>query len=250
MALIKTSAITIKSRKWGDADRIVTFYTKSLGKIRGVARGARRQKSRFGAALEPLTLCHLNLFEKPGDSLYRISQVDLLEPFVRVREDLTVMAAAARMANVVAAVTPECDPDPKLFETLEQGLRSLVTSLDPAMTALLFQIRLLGLTGFRPQTDHCAACGTTRLIGEPQFSPVSGGLVCAVCATRQTPRCLPLSKGSLSFLQQALRLAPSVVTRLKAVGQVRTELEDVIEGYVTVVAGKRLPPVDFLVAPS
>jgi DNA repair protein RecO (recombination protein O) len=59
---------------------------------------------------------------------------------------------------------------------------------------------------------------------------------------------LPLSRGSLSFLQQALRLAPAIVTRLKAAGQVRCEVEDAIESYVTVVAGKRLPPVDFLAA--
>lgn len=248
MPLLKTPAITLKSRKWGDADRIVTFYARDLGKIRAVARGARRPKSRLGAALEPLTLCDLNLFEKSGDTLYRVSQVDLIEPFVRFREDLTLMAAAARMANVVGAVTPDGDPDPHLFETLEQGLRSLVTSDDPAFTALLFQIRLLGLTGFRPQTDHCSACGRTRVIREPQFSPVSGGLVCMACAARQRVPCLPLSRGSLSFLQQALRLAPAMVTRLKAAGQVRCEVEDAIESYVTVVAGKRLPPVDFLAA--
>jgi DNA repair protein RecO (recombination protein O) len=250
MPLIKTMAITLKSRKWGDADRIVTFYTKEVGKIRGIARGARRQKSRLGAALEPLTICDLNLFEKSGDSLYRVSQVDLLEPFIPFREDLVLMAAAARMANVVSAVTPDGDPDPRLFETLEQGLRSLTVSQDPALTALLFQIRLLGLTGFRPQTDHCAACGKTRLIGEPQFSPISGGLVCTTCASRQTDRCLPLSRGSLAFLQQALRLAPAVVTRLKAAGQVRHEVEAAIDRYVTVVTGKQLPPVDFLSQPS
>jgi DNA repair protein RecO (recombination protein O) len=248
MPLLKTPAITLKSRKWGDADRIVTFYARHLGKIRAVARGARRPKSRLGAALEPLTLCDLNLFEKSGDTLYRVSQVDLVEPFLRFREDLALMAAAARMANVVGAVTPDGDPDPHLFDTLEQGLRSLVTSDDPAFTALLFQIRLLGLTGFRPQTDHCSACGKTRVIQEPQFSPVSGGLVCMTCAARQRVPCLPLSRGSLSFLQQALRLAPAMVTRLKAVGQVRCEVEDAIESYVTVVAGKRLPPVDFLAA--
>ena len=248
MPLVKTHAITLKSRKWGDADRIVTFYAKHLGKIRGVARGARRLKSRMGAALEPFTLCHLNLFEKSGDTLYRVSQVDLIEPFVRFREDLTMMAAAARMANVVGAVTPDGDPDPNLFDTLEHGLRSLVTSDDPALTALLFQIRLLGLTGFRPQTDHCAACGKTKEIQEPQFSPASGGLVCVTCAARQRVPCLPLSRGSLAFLQQALRLAPAMVTRLKAAGQVRGEVEEAIESYVTVVAGRRLPPVDFLAA--
>lgn len=249
MPLVKTVAITLKSRKWGEADRIVTLYARQLGKIRAVARGARRLKSRMGGALEPLTICELNLFEKSGDSLYRVSQVDLIEPFMRFREDLTLMAAAARMANVVGAVTPDGDPDPELFDTLEQGLRSLVTSDDPALTALLFQIRLLGLTGFRPQTDHCAACGKSRQIHEPQFSPASGGLVCATCAARQRFPCLPLSRGSLAFLQQALRLAPTMVTRLRADGQVRCEVEDAIESYVTVVAGKRIPPVDFLAQP-
>lgn len=246
MPLVKTTAIILKSRKWGDADRIVTCYTKHLGKIRGVARGARRVKSRFGAALEPFTHCHLNLFEKPGDSLFRISQVDLVTSFQSLREDLDLMTSAARMVNVVTAVTPDGDSDPQLFDTLEQGLASLHQSRDPAFTALLFQIRLLGLTGFRPQTDHCAACGKTRLVGGPQFSPIAGGLVCPTCAARQRVGCIALSRGSLSFLQQAIRLAPALVTRLKATGQVRSEIEEAIEGYVTVVAGKRLPPVDFL----
>jgi DNA repair protein RecO (recombination protein O) len=227
----------LRSRKWGDADRIVTFYTKQLGKIRGVARGARRLKSRFGAALEPFTVCHLNLFEKPGDSLYRISHVDLVTSCQVLRENLALMTSAARMVNV-----------PLLFETLEQGLLSLADSRDPAFTALLFQIRLLGLTGFRPQTDHCAACGKTRLVGDPQFSPLAGGLVCPTCASRQRAACVVLSRGSLSFLQQAISLAPALVTRLKATGQVRDEIEEAIEGYVTVVAGKRLPPADFLSA--
>ncbi len=151
---------------------------------------------------------------------------------------------------MVGAVTPDGDPDLPLFETLEQGLRALVTSQDPALTALLFQIRLLGLIGFRPETDHCAACGKGRLVGEPQFSPLSGGLVCVVCAARQTFRCLPLSRGSLAFLHQALRLAPAMVDRLRAAGQVRYEVERAVEGYVTVVAGRQLPPVNFLAYPS
>lgn len=246
MPLVKATAIVLRSRKWGDADRIVTCYARHLGKIRGVARGARRQKSRFGAALEPFTLCRLDLFEKAGDSLFRISHVDVMTSFQSLREDLGLMASAARMVNVVAAITPDGDPDPLLFDTLEQGLVSLHRGGDPACTALLFQIRLLGLTGFRPQTDHCAACGKMHLTGAPQFSPAAGGLVCVTCAARQRVRCVALSQGSLAFLQQAIRLAPGLVTRLRATGQVRSEVEDAIEGYVTVVAGRRLPATDFL----
>ena len=246
MPLVKTTAIILRSRKWGDADRIITLYSKDLGKIRGVARGARRQKSRFGGAIEPFSVCRLNLFEKTGDSLFRISHVDLVRSSQVLREDLRLMASAARMVNVVAAITPDGDPDPLLFDTLEQGLASLHESEDSTFTALLFQIRLLGLTGFRPQTDHCAACGKTHFAGEPQFSPIAGGLVCLTCAARQRVRCVAFSRGSLLFLQQAIRLTPTLLTRLRATGQVRNEVEEAIEGYITVVAGKRLPPVDFL----
>ena len=246
MPLIKATAIVLRSRKWGDADRIVTFYSKEKGKIGGVARGARRPKSRFGAALEPFSLCRLNLFEKAGDSLLRVSQVDLVRSSQKLRESLSLIDSAARMVNVVAAITPDGDPDPLLFDTLEQGLASLHESEDPAFTALLFQIRLLGVTGFRPQTDHCAACGKAHFASEPQFSPLAGGLVCLSCAAHQRVRCIALSRGSLSFLQQAIRLDPTVVTRLRAGGQVRGEVEAAIEGYVTVVAGKRLPSANFL----
>ena len=246
MSLLKTPAIVLKSRKWGEADRIVTFYTFRFGKLRGVARGARRLKSRFGSALEPFVHGELNLFEKRGDSLYRITGADIRDSFAGLRDDLARMSAAARMANLVAAVTGEGDAHPGIFDTLLSGLRVLRDGHDPALTALLFQIKLLGETGFRPQTDHCATCGDGHGRMSGQFSPLAGGLVCASCERRDRDCCLPMSAGSLAFLQQAIRWAPAAVARLKATGQVRAELEAAVESYVTVVTGKRLPPADFL----
>jgi DNA repair protein RecO (recombination protein O) len=250
MALLKTPAITLKSRKWGDADRIVTFYTLRFGKLRGVARGARRLKSRFGSALEPFVHSDLNLFEKCNDPLYRITQADILQSFTALREDLTRMGAAARVANLIAAITGEGDPNPALFETALNGLRAIQQERDSGLTALLFQIRILGQSGFRPQTDHCAVCGGPRPAGSgpTRFSPNGGGLVCEPCGRRHAGHCLALMPGSLSFLEQAIRWSPSALTRLKAEGQVREEVEAVLEAYVTVVAGRRLPPTDFLAA--
>src|SRR5256712_7967381 len=100
MPLLKTPAIVLKSRKWGDADRIVTFFTLKHGKVRGVARGARRMKSRFGGTLEPFVYCDLVLYEKPGDSLYRVSQTDVREAFHPLRSSLETIAGAARLANL------------------------------------------------------------------------------------------------------------------------------------------------------
>src|SRR5918996_2416393 len=125
MPLLKTPAITLKSRKWGEADRIVTFYTLRVGKLRGVARGARRIKSRFGSALEPFVHCDLNLFEKANDHLYRITQADIREPFTGLREDLALMSGGGRLVNLVAAVTGEGDACPNMYHALSAGLRAL-----------------------------------------------------------------------------------------------------------------------------
>ena len=198
-------------------------------------------KSRLGGSLEPFVLCQLDLFEKSGDSLYRVSQVAMQEPFSKFRGDLTLMTAAARMVNLVAAISAERDADSSMFEGLEQGLRHLLVSSDPGLAVLLFQIRMLGLTGFKPQTDHCASCGRQRPETIPHFSPIAGGLVCLVCASHQPAACVPLSQGSVAFLRQALRVAPSLLPRLNAVGQVRSEVETAIEGYVIAVTGRRLP---------
>lgn len=248
MGLLKTPAITLKSRKWGEADRIVTFYSLRFGKLRGVARGARGARSRFGSALEPFVHCELNLFERGNDPLYRITQADIREPHTPLREDLTLMAGAARLVNLVDAVSGEGDSGPRIFETLLAGFRALSASGDPALTTLLYQIRLLGHTGFQPKADHCAACGLTAGLKEGQFSPLAGGMVCAECARRRRDRCLAMSPGSLAFLQQSLALPIPLLSRLKASGQIREELHRAMEAYVTLVAGKRLPPIDFLAA--
>ena len=248
MALHKTRAIVLKSQRWGEADRIVTFYTLRFGKLRAVARGARRAKSQFGAALQPFVYEELNLFQKHGDSLYRLTQTDIREPFTGLREDLDLMGYAGRVVNLVAAITQEADPDPGVFETVLEGLRALQESDDPALTTLLFQVRLIGETGFRPQLDDCAICGAGDGATLSLFSARSGGLVCRECARRVGTGCYPLWRGGSALLRQAARMTPSMLRRLKATGQVRLETEPLVEALVNTVAGTRLPPMNFLAA--
>ena len=241
MPLLKTQAIALKSQRCGEADRIVSYYTLQLGRVRGIARGARRLKSRFGSALEPFVHVDLTLLEKRRDTLYRISQADILDSFTELSEELALISAAARMVNLVTAVTAERDPAPRIFATLLGGLRSLREGSDPSLTALLFQIQVLGHTGFRPQTDQCAACSQSINLRSVRFSAISGGLVCVLCARTCSDRCLPISPGGVAFIQQARRLAFPKVTRLRATGQVRREVEAAIDTYVRIVVGKRLP---------
>ena len=146
MALVRTRGVILRSQKWGDADRIVTVYSPNLGKIRGVARGARRMKTRFGGVLEPFGLVELTLFQKTPEALGQISQIDLVMSYASIREDLTVMTAAARMVRMVEAITVDRDPNHEMFSALVHGLESLSPEADVALITLLFHCN-----HFRPE---------------------------------------------------------------------------------------------------
>ncbi len=242
MPLIRARGIILRSQKWGDADRIVTVYSLNFGKIRGVARGARRMKTRFGGVLEPFGLVDLTIFQKTPEALGQISQIDLVTSYPSIREDLTVMTAAARMVKMVEAISVDRDPNPGMYAALVHGLESLRPGADVALSALLFQIHVLGHTGFRPQFDSCTECGQLAQPHIPQwFSPRLGGVVCHDCGQRGVGRMLSLSKGSVAFIEQARRLSMPHLSRLKAIGSVRLEVETAMEAYFYAVVGKTLP---------
>jgi DNA repair protein RecO (recombination protein O) len=242
MPLLRTRAVIIRSQRWGDADRIVTLYSSDLGKIRGAARGARRMKTRFSGVLEPFGIVDVTLFQKTPDALGQISQIDLVKNFKAVREDLGVMAAAAKMVRMVEMITADRDPNPEMYSALVYALENLLPDRDLALTTLLFQIHVLGYTGFRPQIDRCTECGNIASSHMPQwFSPRLGGMVCHRCGERGVGRLLSVSKGSLAFIEQARRLPMTNLSRLKAVGTVRIEVEAAIEAYFQTVVGKALP---------
>ncbi len=242
MPLVRTRGIILRSVKWGDADRIITVYSPHLGKMRGVARGARRMKSRFGGVLEAFGLVDVTLFQKTPESLGQISQIDLVTNYSLIRENLAVMTAAARMVKMVEAMTADRDPNPSMYAALVHGLESLRPDDDVALTSLLFQIHVLGHTGFRPQFNSCTECGKVAQQQFSQwFSPRLGGIVCQDCGQRDVGRMVLLSKGSVAFIEQARRLSISNLSRLKAVGSVREEVETAMEAYFYAVSGKSLP---------
>lgn len=250
MALVTTKAIVLKSMRWGEADRILTFYSLRLGKVRGIARGARRMKSRFGGMLEPFSSINLTFFNKRSDSLASVSHIDNLESFCSLRESLDLILAASRMVALVDGVTADRDSNPTMYHTLLEGLRLLVRTEDPGILTLIFQIHILSQSGFQPQVDRCASCD--RDLGEQssQFSPSAGGRLCGSCDRGSWDYCLPMSQGSTAFLRQARRIPLALATRLKAAGQVRREVEAIVETYARAVVGKRLPEKELLAAES
>ena len=123
MAIHKTPAIVIGRRELGESDRLVDFYTLEFGKLRGVAKAARRVRSRFGSALELFTLGELVFFDTGRSELVRVDHFDIVTPFVGLREHLERRGQGAWAIECVARLSADRDPHPALFRLLVRDLR-------------------------------------------------------------------------------------------------------------------------------
>jgi DNA repair protein RecO (recombination protein O) len=198
--LYKDEGIVLKTIKLGEADRIVTIFTRDNGKVRAVAKGIRKTKSRFGARLEPFTHAHLMIYK--GRNLDTITGVDIVTSFDQVRTDYRALTAASAMAEVVEKITPEREKAFSTYELLLGGLEALaagkVDTLVPA-----FLVKLLSISGYHPQLRVCAGCGhDDRALGA--FSPHFGGAVCDDC-WREDRDSMRLEPDRLELLARLLR---------------------------------------------
>ena len=133
MAVHRTQAVVIGRRALGESDRLVDFYTRDHGKVRGVAKSARRPRSRFGSALELFTLGELVFFDTGRSDLVRVDHFDIVHPFVRVREHLERLGQGAWVLECLARLSPERDPQPPLFGLVLRSLRALEAGARPPL---------------------------------------------------------------------------------------------------------------------
>jgi DNA repair protein RecO (recombination protein O) len=173
MALYRDQGIVLRTYKLGEADRIVSFMTERHGKVRAVAKGVRKTKSKFGARLEPPTHVALQLYE--GRELDIVTQAESIDHFRAIREDLDRLTRAVTMLEAVDQLSLEREPNPELYRMLLGGLKA-IADRNSALVVAGFHWKLLALEGFRPVVEHCAAC--EREDGLVAFDPDVGGLLC------------------------------------------------------------------------
>lgn len=194
MPLYKEQGVVLRQHKLGEADKIITLMTQGSGKIRGVAKGIRRTKSRFGARLEPFTHVSVMLYRGSG-ALDTITQAEIVNQHRHVREDLGLFAAGETMLEAVDKVAEEHERNVKLFVLLLQGLRTLdAQPADGVAVSESFLLKLLSVSGFHPSLTACAVCGATQ---PALFSSGQGGAVCTRCAE---PEAEPVSSAALDAL--------------------------------------------------
>ena len=173
--LYKDEAIVLRTMRLGEADRIVTFLGRSSGKIRAVAKGVRKTKSRFGGRLEPFSQVSLVLWQGRS-GLDTVNQVHVVEPFRTIREDLDRFSLGEVMLEATDRVISEGAAAPRTFSLLVDALHGLTSNPTGLVTAS-FLLRLSAIAGFAPSLDRCAECGAPPA----WFSPGQGGAVCPSC---------------------------------------------------------------------
>ena len=181
MPLRDSEAIVLRTYPLGDADRLVSLYTRAYGRLRGVAQGARRPKSRFGAALEPLTYLRVWFYEKETRDLVRIRQCEILESFLEVQRDYRAGLAMALAAEITDVVLPEREPQDPAFRLLLHTVRGIRSVKRPELALGYFLVWTMRLAGWLPELDRCAACRREAAREPFYWSASVPGLYCGQC---------------------------------------------------------------------
>ncbi len=175
-------AVVLSSVDYGEADRLVTLFTKDRGKLTAFAAGARKSKRRFAGAMDPGTLSRAQLVERRGTT-WRLDALDVEDTFHALREDLGLISRALYCLELCRELLREGEPHPELFDALVDYLGGLSRKERGPTSLIAFELAALSQAGLQPRFDACAVCGGA--LGERAlFDPSHGGAVCLLCQGR------------------------------------------------------------------
>jgi DNA repair protein RecO (recombination protein O) len=233
-------SIILRTREVGESDLIVTFLTADRGRLRGIAKGARRSRKRFVNCLDLFSLSRLEYSVKPGYDLYFLHSGKLLENFSSLRSDYALLSLAGYMVEMTEMLFPIGVPDSNMFKLLTKVFNALHEGFSGAGVRTLFEARAMALGGFRIQLDKCCLCGRAyQGEGRAVFQPDKGGIACLKCVRERagSPGLGPISVAFLEGLQSGWWPEQE---SLDPGGNVLQELQPVLKQHIAYRIGKRL----------
>jgi DNA repair protein RecO (recombination protein O) len=239
----RLEALILKRSDIGEADRLLTIYTPSYGKLRVVAKGVRKTQSRKSGHVELFT--HSNLLIARGRNLDLITQAETIEPFLALRENLERTAYAYYCAELVDQFAEESLENTPVFDLLHSAFRWIGESGDLWLTARFFELHMLAHFGYQPQLHYCVQGDELIEAVDNYFDASRGGVVCprhgeAVKEAR------PLSLNVLKALRYLQTHAYDDAMHLQLSAQTRIDVEAVLVRYITHILERRLKSTDFL----
>lgn len=251
----QTQGIILKQTKLGEFDKIVTIYTPEFGKLRAVAKGACRAKSKLGGNVEPLT--HSLMLLAKGRNLDIVTQSQTINGFLALKSDLWRMACGLYVLELIDSFTVEGGENRPLFDLLLDILHQLSEPDSNEIALRYFELHLLHYLGYRPQLRRCVSCDSPLKPVVNFFSPDKGGLLCPHCHSEEDRRCeqietistkpsFPLSVQALKVLRLWQSCDYATSRRVKVKPGLFRELEQVLCQYIRYIVQRELKSLTWL----
>ncbi len=233
----RAEAVVLRHSDWGEADRLLSLYTREQGKVRAVAKGARRLRSRKAGHLEPFTRASLQLAR--GREILIVTQAETVDAYQPLREDLLLTGYASYIVELLDRFTYEDGENPAIYRLLTDTLARLCAAEDAWLVVRYYEIQLLDLLGFRPELFHCV---DRKEIIQPQdqfFSAGMGGVLCPRCGVKAA-EVRPVSMAALKYLRHFQRSSYADAKRARVEGNIRSEVEALLQYYITYLLERNL----------
>jgi DNA repair protein RecO (recombination protein O) len=239
----RAEAVVLRHSDWGEADRLLSLFTRDLGKVRAIAKGVRKMRSRKAGHLEPFT--RVNLLLARGRDLLIVTQADTISAYLPLREDLVRIGYAAYVVELLDRFTYDEGENRALYRLLTDTLSRLEKESDPSLAVRYYEIRLLDLLGYRPKLFTCAGCDSEIQPVDQFFSVSQGGVLCPNCALNFSDA-LPISVPILKHLRHFQRSSYAEAARARLTPELNQQLEQLMQHYLTYLLERGLNTPAFL----
>lgn len=238
-----TNALVLREVRYKEADRILTLFTDSDGKITAKARGALRKSSRTAAATQQLTYAEMTLFGNRGK--WTVNEASVKEPFTGLRQDIAKFALGSYFAECLEAFSVEDQPDAALLQLGLNSLYALSRDLrDSLLIKAAFELRLMCLAGFQPNVRACAVCGKEEP-EDPVLGLENGGVCCRACRKAGFGLTAGLDGESLAALRYIISAPAKQLFSFRLEGRGLKLLSDAAEAYLQERAERKFSTLDY-----
>jgi DNA repair protein RecO (recombination protein O) len=239
----RAEAVVLRHSDWGESDRMLTLYTRQMGKVRAIAKGVRKVRSRKSGHLEPFTRVNLQLAR--GRDLFIVTQAEAIDTYLGLRDNLVRLGYASYIVELLDRFTYDEDENPSLFRLLTDTLMRLHQESDPVLAIRYYEIRLLDQLGYRPELFRCVKCDAEIRPEDQYFSAAQGGVVCPRCGS-STPEARAVSMRALKYLRHFQRSAYEQARRVNLTPGINREMEQLMQHYLTYLLERGLNTPTFL----
>jgi DNA repair protein RecO (recombination protein O) len=240
---LRVEAVVLRHADWGEADRLLWLFSREQGKLRAVAKGARKLLSRKAGHLQPFTRVALMLSH--GRDLWIVTQAETVDTYLPIRQDLLRTGYAAYTAELLDRFTYEEGENSLLYRLLVETLERISNEEDAFWAVRYFEIHLLDLLGFKPELFECVVCREPIQPEDQFFSLLQGGVMCPRCGSHEAVL-KPVSLEALRFLRHFQRSTYLVAHKARVPEVVRQEMEALLQVYLTFLLERGLNSPTFL----